>query len=499
VNLDVSVVIGWLVAETILSTAVFMAIAAISHLLRGSGPRLHHALWALVLVRLILPPTLTHPLALGQLTAHGVALARNAMLTAQSVPVGSPQELDLPHDGSTAAGAVAPKTTTVWQQMLFCAWLIGIGLLSAARFHRHRRFRRLMTIAREVRTPIVLGLLARWRHRHGIRRRVRVLSTTGRFSPFAAGVFRPMVVLPDAVLRDQRLLEAALAHELAHVARWDSLWLGLQRLVETVYFFHPIVWISGHRIDHERERDCDARVLELGTIPRSVYARSLLDVMIMGLEPVHAPALSQKRRLAGRIESVLAGRGSHHGILHATLVALVALFVLPLAAVSDPRSADRVPTPAAEPAVTSIPTPLADPLPDGRLTWGWGPGRDPFAGHQVHHRGIDLAAPAGTVIRSPADGMVRVATEKWEPSPGSGAVLVLDHGDGLSSFFAHLQSVDVEPGQKVARGAAVAKVGSSGRSTGPHLHFEVWQDGEPVDPMDRIERRLERPPQPVAD
>jgi murein DD-endopeptidase MepM/ murein hydrolase activator NlpD len=67
-------------------------------------------------------------------------------------------------------------------------------------------------------------------------------------------------------------------------------------------------------------------------------------------------------------------------------------------------------------------------------------------------------------------------------APGSGTVLILDHDDGISTFFAHLQSTAVVPGQRVTRGDDVARVGSSGRSTGAHLHLEVWVEGVPVNP-----------------
>jgi murein DD-endopeptidase MepM/ murein hydrolase activator NlpD len=94
------------------------------------------------------------------------------------------------------------------------------------------------------------------------------------------------------------------------------------------------------------------------------------------------------------------------------------------------------------------------------------------------HSGIDLAAPMGTPVHAALDGVVRVVI-----SPGGyGLHVVLDSGDGLTTLYGHLQSVDVHDGDEVAAGDAIGRVGSTGNSTGPHLHFEVRRDGIPEDP-----------------
>jgi murein DD-endopeptidase MepM/ murein hydrolase activator NlpD len=101
--------------------------------------------------------------------------------------------------------------------------------------------------------------------------------------------------------------------------------------------------------------------------------------------------------------------------------------------------------------------------------------------HQwLPHEGIDLTAPKGTPIVAPAAATVkRVA---WE-SGGYGNVLVLDHGNGIETKYAHCASIVVRVGQRVDRGQLIATVGSTGLSTGPHLHYEVHLDGKPVDPL----------------
>jgi murein DD-endopeptidase MepM/ murein hydrolase activator NlpD len=95
------------------------------------------------------------------------------------------------------------------------------------------------------------------------------------------------------------------------------------------------------------------------------------------------------------------------------------------------------------------------------------------------HRGVDVVAPAGTRVHAPADGRVaRVAREF-----GYGLYIELDHGGGVRTRYAHLRSALVEPGDRITAGTPIATVGSSGLSSGPHLHYEVWVKGNTVNPL----------------
>lgn len=102
----------------------------------------------------------------------------------------------------------------------------------------------------------------------------------------------------------------------------------------------------------------------------------------------------------------------------------------------------------------------------------------PFAGQEEFHRGVDIMAPAGTLVRAPAPGVVCFAGEDAEGS----LALVLDHGGGYMTTFSHMQRIEVKTGERLARGQDIGAVGQEGRSTGPHLHYEVRLHGVPVDP-----------------
>lgn len=114
----------------------------------------------------------------------------------------------------------------------------------------------------------------------------------------------------------------------------------------------------------------------------------------------------------------------------------------------------------------------------GRPSSGYGLRADPVHGNVVNHTGFDLAAPSGTDVAAAARGTVVHAG----PAGTYGNLVTLRHDNGFETRYAHLSAVDVKVGDLVEAGQDVGKVGSTGHSTGPHLHFEVRQDGRPIDP-----------------
>ena len=118
----------------------------------------------------------------------------------------------------------------------------------------------------------------------------------------------------------------------------------------------------------------------------------------------------------------------------------------------------------------------------GYFTSGFGIRKAPIGGRVKMHEGLDIANRPGTVIRAPADGTVVYADGK----AGYGQTLILDHGYGLETWYGHTRKIFVRKGAAVRRGDQIALLGNSGRSTGPHLHYEVRVHGTPVDPLTYI-------------
>ncbi|PSJ63999.1 peptidoglycan DD-metalloendopeptidase family protein [Pseudaminobacter soli (ex Li et al. 2025)] len=123
--------------------------------------------------------------------------------------------------------------------------------------------------------------------------------------------------------------------------------------------------------------------------------------------------------------------------------------------------------------------PIANPAPGRPVSSTFGVRTDPILGMPALHSGMDFRAPSGSTARATAPGTVVKAG--W--NGGYGRMVEIDHGFGFSTRYAHLSRIDVKEGQKVSLGDVVGEVGTTGRSTGPHLHYEVRQNGEAVNPL----------------
>ena len=127
----------------------------------------------------------------------------------------------------------------------------------------------------------------------------------------------------------------------------------------------------------------------------------------------------------------------------------------------------------------AIAVPSRMPLEDARLTSDYGIRTHPVLGGKRKHNGIDLAAPTGTPIYATADGYV----SKAGPFSSYGNYVSIEHGAGLETRYAHMSRVVAHEGARVQKGDLIGYVGSTGRSTGPHLHYEIRVDGNPVNPI----------------
>jgi murein DD-endopeptidase MepM/ murein hydrolase activator NlpD len=115
----------------------------------------------------------------------------------------------------------------------------------------------------------------------------------------------------------------------------------------------------------------------------------------------------------------------------------------------------------------------------GLITDGFGRRKDPFTGRLAFHRGLDVSARRGTPIKAPADGIVVFAGRNG----GLGKTVRVSHDFGFTTVYGHLDKINVEPGDVIHRGQEIGTLGNTGRSTGPHLHYEVHEDGIAKNPL----------------
>jgi bla regulator protein BlaR1 len=481
---------GW---EVLFSGLLFFIVLGLTGFLRTASPSLRHALWGLVLLRLVLPLDLSMPFSLGALAERARLAPALESAWLDAWPASSV-------DGGVGLGAEALASSATdralvgagWELAVLSVWILGVLIVAFSLVRRRRSYRALVRAAEPVSHPAVLKLLSGWKSELGIRRRVRLVTSDELRVPFTCGTIRPAIFLPRAVLesREADLVESVLAHELAHVRRWDDLVLKGKLVVAALYFFNPIAWLSLRKMEEESERICDELVLSSGRLSGRTYGRSIVAVLKLGLggEANLAPALSSPRRtLRARLETIMAEKsfsGKRARKLYPIPVAVaLGLLLLPMAGGSSgvgPAGTD-IAAQGGSPGQAQTLT-LSNPMPGARISAAWGPMLNPFTREKAHHRGIDLVGKPGSEIRAAAPGQVELATTEYSGGETHGTVVILDHGGGIKSFYSHLDRLDVAKGQRVARGDVLGTQGSTGKVTGAHLHFEVWENGDFRDP-----------------
>ncbi len=277
-------------------------------------------------------------------------------------------------------------------------------------------------------------------------------------------------------------------HEGAHIARRDDEAGLILRAVMALLWFSPFSHAAFAKWVQACELQCDGAILRKRPHQvRSAYAQTLLKALHVTANRVRQyPAASfSTQRLRNekmRITSILAGsepvikrnRDRVSLVCAATAIALSSGVGFANLANADP--AGKAPDMSQTLTIGEMVT--------GRLTAPFGKTFDPFRdGSTRVHNGVDIAAPTGTAIRAPADGVIITATDLYDGKPNYGKVVILDTAAGTRTLFSHLNDYSVETGQQVTKGQLIAEVGNTGKSTGPHVHIETFVNGTRVDPI----------------
>ncbi|UZW58591.1 M23/M56 family metallopeptidase [Lysobacter enzymogenes] len=468
-------------------------------------------------------------LALAPSLAASIWHLSGAAAPAWPLPSGLPlPRLDAFADATApaqAAEAFAAQPVVDLASAALALYLAGVAW-SLARWLRDS-----LAVRRSLRTAHAAGDRIRGarsrRESQALRARgVRVLLSRDAATAFALGWPRRSVVVPTALAAnlDDAQLALVLRHEAAHLCRFDPERTALMRLVQAALWFNPFLRAMAARVQLAAELRCDAAAIDADPAQRRACAQAYLNTLRLAVgraAPAGASAFTRRRDPGQhqlRMQHMLHGddRPRLRPRARLALVALAlggsgALAVAQAAAGGDPpRIAARAPAtvaahsadiatasaktaaappgkanndaraaPDAEPHAPSESIALAVPLTSTRITSRYGV----TGGIRVRpHRGLDFAARRGTRVYAPAAALVVAATDRYPEGERYGKVVVLDHGDGWQTLYAHLQDFDVHEGQRIAAGAPIGRSGASGQATGPHLHMEVLHDGQRVDP-----------------
>lgn len=317
---------------------------------------------------------------------------------------------------------------------------------------------------------------------------------------------RSRIVIPAIYARhmSDASLADILTHERAHIARRDDEVGLILRSLVCVGWISPFAHWMFARWSQSTEIRCDMAVTaNRDPKMRTAYANTLLRALhiVAGRVRQYPAASFSTHRIRNekmRIAHIMQGsQPTYKRPRDKVLLALVASAVTAVGMISISTTASAgnpapqaAEAPKVEKVVPKVPkAPKADKrvfsaMVTGRLTSSYGPAPDPFnEGKTRDHYGVDIAAPTGTPVYAPADGVIKAATNAYNGNPKYGNVVVIQTSGGVMTMFAHLDGFTVTPGQNVTQGTQIATVGSTGKSTGPHVHIETHKNGARVDPL----------------
>jgi murein DD-endopeptidase MepM/ murein hydrolase activator NlpD len=486
------IIVSFLLPAALKGSLVCVGVLLATLLLRKTAPSLKHLLLFLAISSFILVPILQ--LALPSVRVPYRLPGFAVMDTADS-SAGSAVSAAARADATAglSPGAAASSTQFPVKHALLLFWAAGALVLAGRSLIAIGLLRRLRRMAFPLDGPCA-DAAERMVASTIPNRQVRIRRTSLSDVPLTLGILRPVVLLPAAMLADERETFApVLAHELAHVKRRDVLTGRIAYLICCLFWFAPFAWLVLFRLRVEQEKSCDLVAMKTA-MARSRYAEILLWLRASMVRPPLLARFSAQvggeRALEERIKNIL----NHDERRIRMTKRIVSIILMAVCALIVPLSITRcAPSSAATAALLTkdisaaagsfAPVwPLASKAGEARIgsiTNAYGPSTNPITKSDYNHTGIDIAWRFGTPVIASAEGVVAETGSTDE----RGRYVVLRHANGYTTSYSHLEAIQVEKGDPVRQGQAIGSLGSTGFATGPHLHYEITDGGEWVDPL----------------
>ncbi|HJD17503.1 MAG TPA: peptidoglycan DD-metalloendopeptidase family protein [Candidatus Fournierella excrementavium] len=399
----------------------------------------------------------------------------------------------------TAAPAATPDPAALVLAALPWVWAAGVAACTMWQMGRYLCFCRGL---QRLSAPVGGERDALWQEvcaQAGVACAPRLRACPGLAGPVMTGLVRPVLYLPEGMPLAR--LELALRHEAAHLSRGDLWAKALVRWCCRLHWFNPLCALQEGRWSRACEYACDEKAAAgLGEADRRAYGLLLLDAAQSRPLPAGAAGLGgPKKEMKARLAALLHPAAPSRRLTVAVAAALIATLCLTVCVAAGFSASDA---PVSAPVSSAAPQPLAgasasqsggeadsvppasqstakadDALQADGFIWPVPEYTEVTRWKSDYHKGADLKAPYGSEVLAMAAGTVTMA--QWHYSYGN--VVEVDHGNGLSTLYSHMSSIDVAVGDEVAQGQQIGAVGSTGNSTGNHCHVEVRQDGALLD------------------
>lgn len=263
-------VVHWLLWQSIYVTGLAAAMFAPIKLAKIRDPRWLVALWSLVLVRFLLPVSFAAPWGIGTLW--------------QKINPLEPAAIPPPQPVTGQSGSVGPLPITQssfdGSAIIILFWLLGVAIMVGLTIRQLRNLHVMLKQASAV-PPETQAKVDHLRAQFGIKRGVTLRAGDATQLPFTTGLFAPVIYISrsqlDSLSPDD--LDAVLAHELAHIRSFDILWLWAERVVQALFFFHPVAWIATHQLAQAREHSCDIQAVKHARMQARQYWSAVLNLV----------------------------------------------------------------------------------------------------------------------------------------------------------------------------------------------------------------------------
>ncbi len=480
-----------------LSASVLIAAAlALRFMAADKLPRrLFTAFWTVAVLRMLIPFYVSFPYC---------------VKSAETVNGGADIYSDAEYYGVYTAGKAAESGEKQFDPKPAAEIVYTVGVCAAAAFFLlpHMRFGSSMKCS----LPLKNAFISEHVNSFGIRRTVRIAVSDRVSTPCTFGVLRPTILFPKTFdLENKTQLEYVLVHELVHIKRFDAAVKYAAAAAVCLHWFNPLAWVMYCFYSRDIELVCDEEVLKLTGGTRSQYAMTLIS-----LEEERSAVPTVIGFGAGAVRERISAimKFKDRSVLCIVIAAALAAGSLAVFVSADGGEKIISSAKSSENEVYSADVKNDDPsstpeskteekhymffrMDDKGVYSEFGDGgifRFPIAKPDLvsepfgdGHKGVDFSwdGCAGENVLASSDGTVSEVNASGYGN-GYGRYIVIDHGNGISSFYAHCEKVYVSVGEHVATGQVIGTIGSTGQAVSPHLHFEIRKNGVCIDPMDYL-------------
>ncbi|MGD8535670.1 MAG: M56 family metallopeptidase [Candidatus Aminicenantes bacterium] len=320
---------SFMVREIVFSAFLFILILILTRLLRNKSPLWHLGLWAFVLIRLVLPPGFTNPVAkynglndVPIMSEVNDLFSESRTLESQnrtySIQPGASNQNALVSGRETSTDNKSNSSQVLsWKIGVFGIWLFGFLVTLSIYLKKHLYYRRLIRNASHLQDEQCHAMLFHWRKAFKVKRHVKLVCSRQCLSPFTMRVLQPVIYLPQSLLEanDMELLNSVISHEVAHIKHCDALWIKFQNLIQSVYFFYPVVWYANSKIHLARECLRDTQVISQGKITPKIFGNGILSLLRMNLigsaDFLYLPRFgNEKKKVTYRLRNLKSKRAS---------------------------------------------------------------------------------------------------------------------------------------------------------------------------------------------